>query len=163
MAPAEEAFLFAIAVARAQGTRSFCLRAALALARPNELTRRPVEAHAILALALEGFAPTTEMPEIAEAQALQTALATTDEVKAEAAHRQRLTQLHVSDGNALTAARGYGAPETTEAFARAREVGGGRRGRRRADCQQTTACGSAASREASCRRCGGTPSTGALA
>ena len=39
----------------------------------------------------------------------------------EAAHRQRLTQLHVSYGNALIATRGYGAPETTEAFARARE------------------------------------------
>ena len=50
-----------------------------------------------------------------------TALAATDEVKAEAAHRQRLTRLHVSYGNALLQARGYGAPETTEAFARARE------------------------------------------
>ena len=36
---------------------------------------------------------------------------------------QRLTQLHVAYGNALFAARGYGAPETTEAFARAREFG----------------------------------------
>ena len=35
------------------------------------------------------------MPEIAEAQALLAALAETDEVKAEAAQRQRLTQLHV--------------------------------------------------------------------
>ena len=42
------------------------------------------------------------MPEIAEAQALLTALAATDEVKVEAAHRQRLTQLHVSYGNALS-------------------------------------------------------------
>ncbi len=33
---------------------------------------------------------------------------------------QRLTQLHVARGNALIAARGYGAPETTQAFARAR-------------------------------------------
>jgi class 3 adenylate cyclase len=32
-----------------------------------------------------------------------------------------VTQLRVSYGNALIAARGYGAPETTEAFARARE------------------------------------------
>jgi tetratricopeptide (TPR) repeat protein len=38
---------------------------------------------------------------------------------------QRLTQLHVSYGNALIAARGYGAPETTEAFARARESAAG--------------------------------------
>jgi predicted ATPase len=61
------------------------------------------------------------MPEIAEAQALLAALAETDEVKADEARRHQLTQLHVSYGNALIAARGYGARETTEAFARARE------------------------------------------
>ena len=61
------------------------------------------------------------MPEIAEAQALLTALAETDEVKADAARRHQLTQLHVSYGNALYAARGHGAPETMEAFAKARE------------------------------------------
>ena len=33
--------------------------------------------------------------------------------------------MHVSYGNALIAARGYGAPETTEAFARAREAASG--------------------------------------
>ena len=38
---------------------------------------------------------------------------------------QGLTQLHVAYGNALFAARGYGAPETTEAFARARESAAG--------------------------------------
>ena len=65
------------------------------------------------------------MPEIAEAQALLTALAESDEVKAEAAQRQRLTQLHVSYGNALIAARGFGAPETTEAFAKAHESASG--------------------------------------
>ena len=42
---------------------------------------------------------------------------------------QQLTQLHVAYGNALIAARGYGAPETAEAFARARRVRGRRRGR----------------------------------
>ena len=120
-APAEEAFLTAIAVAKQQGTRSFELRAALSLAKLYQSTARPTDAHAVLAPALEGFSPTSEMPEIAEAQALLTALAATDEVKVAAAHRQRLTQLHVSYGNALIAARGYGAPETTEAFARARE------------------------------------------
>ena len=121
-APAEDAFLTAIAVAKQQGTRSFELRAALALAKLYQSTTRPVEAHVVLAPALEGFAPTPEMPEIAEAQALLTALAATDEVKVEAAHRQRLTQLHVARANALWAARGVGAPETTEAFARAREL-----------------------------------------
>jgi predicted ATPase len=80
-----------------------------------------VDAHAVLATALEGFSPTPEMLEIAEAQALLTALAATDEVKADAARRHQLTQLHVAYGNALIAGRGYGAPETTEAFTRARK------------------------------------------
>ena len=65
------------------------------------------------------------MPEIAEAQALLAALARTDEVKAEAARRQQRRQLHVAYGNALIAARGYAAPETTEAFAKARKSAGG--------------------------------------
>jgi class 3 adenylate cyclase/predicted ATPase len=68
--PAQEALNTAIAVACDQGARSFQLRAALALARLCQSTGRPVDAHAVLALALEGFAPTPEMPEIAEAQAL---------------------------------------------------------------------------------------------
>ena len=37
-----------------------------------------------------------------------------------AAPNSRLTQLHVAHANALFAARGFGAPETTEAFAKAR-------------------------------------------
>ena len=44
-APAEEAFLTAIAVAKQQGTRSFELRAALALAKLYQSTGRPAEAH----------------------------------------------------------------------------------------------------------------------
>ena len=39
-----------------------------------------------------------------------------------AAPTQRRTQLHVAYGNALIAARGFGAPEATKAFARAREL-----------------------------------------
>ena len=120
-APAEEAFLTAIAVTKQQGTRSFELRASLSLAKLYQSTAHPVDAHAVLAPALEGFAPTPEMPEIAEAQALLAALSQSDEVKTEAARRQRRTRLHVAYGNALIAARGYSAPETTEAFARARE------------------------------------------
>jgi predicted ATPase len=69
-APAEEAFLTAIAVARQQGTRSFELRAALSLAKLYQSIGRPADAHAVLAPALEGFSPTPEMPEIAEALAL---------------------------------------------------------------------------------------------
>ncbi len=73
-APAEEAFRTAVAVAKQQGTRSFELRAALALAKFYQSTSRLVEAHAILAPALEGFAPTPEMPEIAEAAAFLAAI-----------------------------------------------------------------------------------------
>ena len=120
-APAEEAFLTAIAVAKQQGTRTFGLRAASTLAKLYQSTARPAEAHAVLASALEGFSATLEMPEIAEAKALLAALAQTAEVTGSASQRHRLTQLHVAYGNALIAARGYGAPETTEAFARARE------------------------------------------
>ncbi|HTR12099.1 MAG TPA: AAA family ATPase, partial [Roseiarcus sp.] len=124
-APAEEALQTAIAVAKRQGTRSFELRAALSLAKLYQSTSRPGEAHDLLAPALEGFAPTPEMPEAAEAQALLAALLETDEVKAEAARRQRLTHLHVAYGNALIAARGHGAPETMEAFVRARKSASG--------------------------------------
>jgi predicted ATPase len=67
---AEEAFLTALAVAKQQGTRSFELRAALALAKLYQSTGRPADAHAVLAPALEGFPSTTKMPEIAEAQTL---------------------------------------------------------------------------------------------
>ena len=54
-APAEEAFLTAIAIAQRQKTRSFELRAALALAKLYQSTGRPADAHAVLAPALEGF------------------------------------------------------------------------------------------------------------
>ena len=123
--PAEDAFLTAIAVAKQQGARSFELRAALAVAKLYQSTARPADAHAVLAPALEGFSPTSEMPEMAEAQALLAALAATDEVKAEATQRRRLTQLQVAYGNALIAARGLGAPETMEAFAKAHESASG--------------------------------------
>jgi predicted ATPase len=74
-APAQEAVLTAIAVAKQQGTRSFELRAALSLAKLYQSTGRPADAHAVLVPALEGFSPTPEMPEIAEAQALLSQLA----------------------------------------------------------------------------------------
>src|ERR1700722_1266260 len=46
-APAEYAFLTAIAVAKQQGTRSLELRAALALAKLYQSRGRPAEAHAV--------------------------------------------------------------------------------------------------------------------
>jgi predicted ATPase len=68
--PAEQAFLAAIAIAQAQKARSFELQAALSLAKLYQSTARLADARAVLAQALEGFAPTPEMPETAEAQAL---------------------------------------------------------------------------------------------
>jgi predicted ATPase len=72
-APAEDAFLTAIAVAQQQKARSFELRAALDLARLYNSTSGSAAAHALLASALKGFTPTPEFPEIAEAQTLLTA------------------------------------------------------------------------------------------
>ena len=105
--PAAAAYKTAVEVSEHQGARTYRLLASLSLAKLYQSTGRPAEAHAVLAPALEGFSPTPEMPEIAEAQALLTALAATDEVKADAARRHQLTQLHVSYGNALIAARGF--------------------------------------------------------
>jgi predicted ATPase len=74
-AQAEEAFKTSLAIAKQQGARSFELLAALALAKLYQSTDRLVEAHAVLAPALEGFSPTPEMPVIAKAQALMERLA----------------------------------------------------------------------------------------
>jgi tetratricopeptide (TPR) repeat protein len=125
--PGEEALRRAIEIARQQGARSFELRAALSLAKLYQSFGRPADAHAALSPALEGFSPTPEMPEIAEAQALFTTLAQTETVMIEATKRRRLSQLNVAYGNALFAARGYGAPETSAAFSRARDSAEGER------------------------------------
>jgi hypothetical protein len=69
-APAEDAYRTAIAIAKKQGARSYELLASLSLAKLYQSTARPAAAYALLAPALEGFSPTPEMPEIAEAQAL---------------------------------------------------------------------------------------------
>ena len=61
-ARAEGAFLTASAVAKRQGARSFELRAALALAKVYQSTARLANAHAVLAPAFEGFAPTWKCP-----------------------------------------------------------------------------------------------------
>ena len=73
-APAEEALQTALAIAKEQGARSLGLRAALSLAKLYQSTGHPADAHAVLAPALEGFSPTPEMPEIAEALALLVAI-----------------------------------------------------------------------------------------
>jgi class 3 adenylate cyclase/predicted ATPase len=66
-APAESAFLAAIAVARRQKARSFELRAALSLAKLLRATGRPIDADVVLGSALAGFSPTPEFRQIAEA------------------------------------------------------------------------------------------------
>ncbi|HZZ21995.1 MAG TPA: hypothetical protein VFE60_05190 [Roseiarcus sp.] len=122
--PSERSFQTAIAVAREQGARGFGLRAALALAKLYQSTGRQGDAHAVLAPALEGFAPTPEMQEIAEAQALLAMLVETDEVKAEAGQRRRRLDLQTSYGRALLWAKGFAAEETKAAFARVQEIAG---------------------------------------
>jgi hypothetical protein len=117
-APAEEAFLAAIAVAEAQKARSFGLQAALPLANLYQSTRRLAEAHAILAPVLEGFSPTPEMPEIAEAQALLAALADTEVVKAETARRERRLRLESRYAEAVGWSKGFAAEGTKVAFDR---------------------------------------------
>jgi predicted ATPase len=122
---AKQALLKAIAIAREQGTRSFELRAALALSKLYQSTGRPAEAFAVLAPAVEGFSPTPEMPEIAEAEALLAALAECDEVKTAAASRQRRLHLQTRLGQAMMHSRGYGSEESKTAFARARTLAAG--------------------------------------
>jgi hypothetical protein len=94
--PAEEALQTAIAIAKVKGARSYGLLASLSLAKLYQSTGRPAEAHAVLAPALEGFAPTPEIPEIAEAQSLFAALAATDEFNAAIARRERRLQLQTA-------------------------------------------------------------------
>ena len=73
-AQAEEAFKTSLAIAKQQGARTFELLASLALAKLYQSTDRLVEAHAVLAPALEGFSPTPEMPVIAKALELMAAI-----------------------------------------------------------------------------------------
>jgi predicted ATPase len=73
-AAAEQSLQAAIAVAQSQKARSFELRAALSLAKLYRTANRDADAHAVLAPAVEGFPPTQQFPELAEAQALLAAL-----------------------------------------------------------------------------------------
>ena len=121
-APAEAAFLAAIAVAQQQKARSFELRAALSLAKLYQSTGRPIDAHDVLGPALAGFSPTPEFPQIAEAKALFEALAADEEVKAEAARRAQRLKLQTDYGQAVMWSKGYAAEETKAAFARVGEL-----------------------------------------
>jgi predicted ATPase len=74
-APAEEAFLAAIATAQRQKAGSFELRAALSLAKLYQSMGQPSDAHAVLAPALAGFSATPKFPDIEQAQTLLAELA----------------------------------------------------------------------------------------
>ena len=118
-APAEDAYRTAISVALEQSARSYVLIASLALAKLYHSTARPTEAHYILAPALKGFAATSELPAIEEAQTLLAALAETEEVKASEGQRQRRLHLQTAYGQAMMWAKGFAAEETRAAFWRA--------------------------------------------
>ena len=118
---------------------------------------RPADAHAVLAPALEGFSPTPEMPEIAEAQALLTALAADRRGQGDSraaaatdAIARRLRQ-RAHRGARLSARRKRRkrSPEPASRRLATRM--------RRSGWRPTTVCGRAATCEASCRRCGRTP------
>jgi predicted ATPase len=73
-AAAEQSLQAAIAIAQSQKARSSELRAALSLAKLYRTANRDADAHAVLTPAVEGFPPTRQFPELAEAQALLVAL-----------------------------------------------------------------------------------------
>jgi predicted ATPase len=74
IAAAEQSLQAAVAVAQSQKVRSFELRAALSLAKLYRQANRDADAHAVLAPAVEGFPPTEQFPELAEALTLLSAL-----------------------------------------------------------------------------------------
>jgi class 3 adenylate cyclase/predicted ATPase/ABC-type transport system involved in cytochrome c biogenesis ATPase subunit len=67
---AEAAYRRAIAIAKAQGTRVFALRAALGLARMHQGANMSADVSEFLSSALDGLRPSRELPEIAAAYAL---------------------------------------------------------------------------------------------
>jgi predicted ATPase len=73
-AAAEQSLQAAIAIAQSQKARSFELRGALSLAKLYRAANRDADAQAVLAPAVEGFPPTRQFPELAEAQTLLSAL-----------------------------------------------------------------------------------------
>jgi class 3 adenylate cyclase len=123
----EAAYGDALRLSVAQGARSETLLASIALAKLYQSTGRPLEAHAVLSDALEGFLATSAMPAIAEAQALLAALAETDAVKAEAARRETRSKLHASYALATMMTKGFAADETKAALARAESAAGAAR------------------------------------
>jgi tetratricopeptide (TPR) repeat protein len=124
-AAAEDALQTALAIAERQGGRFYGLLAALSLAKLYRSTAGPAEAHAVLAPAFEGFSPSSETPEITEAEAVLAALAKTDELKNAGSSRRRRLQLQTAYGRAVAWSKGFGSDEARAAFARAGELAKG--------------------------------------
>ena len=131
-APAEDALLTAIAVANQQGTRSFgCARRWRSPNFTNRPTAPPTPTPSSRRRS-KAFRRRRKCPRSRRRRRCSRRWRKPTRSRREATQRQRLTQLHVAYGNALFAARGYGAPETTEAFAKARESASWRKGCARA-------------------------------
>ena len=108
-AQAASAYREALSVAGAQGSRAVALMAALSLAKLYQSSGRPIDAHAVLAPALEGFTPTPEMAEIAEAQVLLAALEEMDAFKADAARASRRKRSSACGSLASSSGRNFSA------------------------------------------------------
>jgi predicted ATPase len=78
---AEQSLQTAIGIAQSQSARSFELRAALSLAKLYRAANRDADARTALASAVEGFTPTQQFPELAEAQTLLARLSASDPVR----------------------------------------------------------------------------------
>jgi predicted ATPase len=122
-AVAEQSLQAAIAIAQSQKARSFELRAALALANLYRAANRDADAYAVLAPAVDGFPPTQQFPELADAQTLLAALSESDARGRELASREedaseRFSAYHSLWGGHLS--RGEPAPmrEMAELFLR---------------------------------------------
>jgi tetratricopeptide (TPR) repeat protein len=120
--PPQRLYTAAIDASERHGTRIYKLLASLSLAKLYQSTGRAADAHAVLAPALEGFSPTPEMQEIAEALALLASLGETDELKAAEAQRRRRLHLQTAYGQAMMYSKGFAAEETKVAFGRAAEL-----------------------------------------
>ena len=122
--PAAAAYKTAVEVSEHQGMRTYRLLASLSLAKLYLSTARPVEAHAVLAPALEGF---TDAGNARDRRGAGAAGGARGDRRGQGEASAAAATDAVADayGNALLPVRGYGAPETTEAFARARESASG--------------------------------------
>ena len=113
-AAAEADFYAALDLARAQGSPTLALLAALDLAKFLRTRSREREAYDALAPSLDGLAPTPNLPAIAEAHALLAALAETDAVRADRRNRG----LRAKYAQAVYIAEGATAAATKAAFDR---------------------------------------------